>query len=62
MTELLSIKTSADSEDICSASHRCLAIYRHLEQFLTAFTCEKDKEKDIRVLPNLSPFAIHNLR
>lgn len=62
MAELLSIKTSADKEDICTASHRCLVIYRHLEQILIAFTCKKDKEKDILVLLNLSPFAIHNLR
>lgn len=46
MAELLSIKTSADKEDIHSTSDRHLAIYRHLEQFLIAFTCEKDNEKD----------------
>lgn len=46
MAELLSIRSRADKDDIRSASNRHLATYRHLEQFLTAFTCEKDNEKD----------------
>lgn len=62
MAELPSIKSSADKEDICSATHKCLAIYKHLETVLNSLYSEKDNEDNMLVLLNLSLFVIHDLR